>query len=58
MIKNGVFFLILFTFLFLINGCATIKGVAQGVAQGASKGIREDWKAAKKIDYWLRENLW
>jgi len=52
--KKGVIFFILLIFLILISGCETIKGAFSGATDGAKK----DWGQAKKIDDWMRKNLW
>ena len=54
MIKKGNALFILFIFLVLISGCETIKGAFTGAGDGA----RKDWEAAKKVDDWMRKNLW
>lgn len=52
--KKGVIFFILFILLVLIGGCETIKGAFTGATDGA----RKDWEQARKIDDWMRKNLW
>ncbi len=54
MIKKCATFFVLSIFLILISGCETIKGAFTGVTDGAKK----DWEAAKRIDDWMRKNLW
>lgn len=54
MIKKGAILFVLSVFLILIGGCETIKGALKGATEGAKR----DWESAKKIDSWIRENLW
>jgi uncharacterized protein YceK len=49
--KRIMAFLIVLTFVFLVSGCGTIKGACEGFAN-------EDWPALKKMDDWIRRNLW
>jgi predicted small secreted protein len=54
MIKKRVIFFSLLVFIVLNAGCETLKGAATGAFEGAKK----DWEVAKKVDNWMRENLW
>ncbi len=54
MLKKSTVFFVLLVFVILISGCETAKGAAQGAVQGFGK----DWQSAKKIDDWMRRNLW
>ncbi len=54
MIKKGIFISLLLVFIIMLSGCETVKGTVQGAAQGFQK----DWQAAKKVDDWMRQNLW
>ena len=40
----------LYLLVMVLSGCETVKGAAQGFAK--------DWENAKKVDDWMRENLW
>lgn len=51
MLKKSMVFLIVLAFVFLVSGCGTIKGACEGFAN-------EDWPTLKKIDDWMRKNLW
>ena len=50
MVKKRVWFLLFFALLVLIYGCNTLSGTVEG--------MKKDFQAAKKIDDWMRENLW
>ena len=51
--------------LFILSGCETVKGTAKGAAEGMAKdyentkeNVQEVYKASKKADGWVQENLW
>lgn len=55
----GVF--LLFLFVMSLAGCETCKGAANGfaaTATGVADGAKKDWENARKIDAWMRKNLW
>ena len=49
-IKKGLALFILFAFIVLVGGCETVKG--------AFEGAKKDWQSAKKIDDWMKKNMW
>jgi len=49
-IKKGLALSILFAFIVLVGGCET--------AKGAFEGAKKDWQSAKKIDDWMKKNMW
>ena len=53
MFKKSLLIAVLTGVLFLV-GCETLKGAANGTTEGAKK----DFEQAKKIDSWLRDELW
>lgn len=57
MIKKG-FVLALLAWLLFLGGCETTKGLVGGVAGGVSEGAKKDWAALKRVDNWMRENMW
>ena len=40
----------LYLLLVVLSGCETVKGAAEGFCR--------DWQNAKKVDDWMRKNLW
>ncbi len=54
MVKKCILIFILFSLVIVISGCETVKGAAKGAAEGFQK----DWESAKKVDDWMRKNLW
>lgn len=58
MIKKCLAFFILGIFLALISGCETIIKGVKGAAAGVAEGAKDDWASLKKIDTWMRKNLW
>lgn len=52
--KKGIVIFILPLLFILISGCETIKGAFGGATDGA----RRDWEQARRIDDWMRKNLW
>ena len=58
-------FFVLLLVIFILCGCATVKGLGEGIgktSQGLIQGISQDsknfWQALLKVDNWMRENLW
>lgn len=59
--KKYLWLFLVFAVIIFINGCGTIAGTAKGfgkVFEGAAEGAKNDWNALKKIDSWMRKNLW
>ena len=54
MLKKCSALLVLSVFLALAAGCQTITEAFKGAGEGAKK----DWESAKKIDTWIKDNLW
>jgi len=48
--KKKAWFLFFLALLFFIYGCNTLSGTAEG--------MKKDWEAARKIDDWMRKNMW
>ena len=48
--KAPLIILGLYLVLISLAGCETVKGAAEGFSR--------DWQNAKKVDKWMRENLW
>jgi hypothetical protein len=51
-------FIILCFLLTLIYGCETTAMGLGGAAVGAAEGAKRDWCNLKKVDAWMRKNLW
>ncbi len=65
MVKKSFLWVIFFIFVFLASGCTLVKGtggaavgLAQGAREGAKEGAKEDWNSIKKVDAWIKDNLW
>lgn len=59
--KKGIVFCFLFSFMVLINGCETTKGVAQGTGytvQGVERDTTNLLQMILKADGWMKKNLW
>jgi hypothetical protein len=53
--------MLLFFVLLTSTGCETLHGAAVGLQQDVQNLANPDkngWNAAKKIDVWMRENMW
>ena len=48
--RKKVWFLLVSLALLLVYGCGTLQGTAEG--------MKKDWESAKKIDDWMRKNMW
>lgn len=48
--RSRKFVIVVFALMLFLQGCATFKG--------AKEGFKEDWKALRRADDWMRENLW
>lgn len=52
----------LLVFGFLSSGCSTVSKGSVGVARGVKDGAKDDWSwltsSVKKVDNWMRDNLW
>ena len=54
-------YLLLLMISMVFAGCQTVKGAATGFGQDVQNISNPDangWNAAKKVDAWMRENLW
>ncbi len=56
--KKIVLLSVLLSFIVLVGGCETTKGIVTGVAEGMPKDVKNTWEGIKKADTWMRKNLW
>jgi len=57
MLKKALALFILALFLFMLQGCETMKGAASGM-QKDWVGVQNAWGKLKDADAWMQKNLW
>ena len=57
MLRKALALFILSLFLFMLQGCETMKGAASGMKKDWV-AVEKAWGKLKEADAWMQKNLW